>query len=66
MTKPEGGDVKRRLRMSVLIAVLGVVYGDLGTSPLYTLQTALGYFKESGEQAPDVYGICLLYTSRCV
>ena len=60
MTKPEGGDVKRRLRMSVLIAVLGVVYGDLGTSPLYTLQTALGYFKESGEQAPDVYGILSL------
>ncbi len=46
--------------MSVLIAVLGVVYGDLGTSPLYTLQTALGYFQDSGEQAGDVYGILSL------
>ena len=60
MTTPDGGDIKRRLRLSVLIAVLGVVYGDLGTSPLYTLQTALGYFQDSGEQVSDVYGILSL------
>ncbi|GLR67585.1 putative potassium transport system protein kup [Acidocella aquatica] len=60
MTKTDGGDIKRRLRLSVLIAVLGVVYGDLGTSPLYTLQTALGYFQNSGEQVEDVYGILSL------
>lgn len=60
MTHTNGGDIKRRLRLSVLIAVLGVVYGDLGTSPLYTLQTALGYFQNTGEQVEDIYGILSL------
>ncbi len=27
---------------------IGVVFGDIGTSPLYALQTALGQFKDSG------------------
>ena len=27
---------------------VGVVFGDIGTSPLYALQTALGQFKDSG------------------
>ena len=29
---------------------IGVVFGDIGTSPLYALQTALGQFKETGAQ----------------
>jgi KUP system potassium uptake protein len=35
---------------------IGVVYGDIGTSPLYALQTALGQVKESGLPASDVIG----------
>ena len=27
---------------------VGVVFGDIGTSPLYALQTALGQFKDTG------------------
>ena len=27
---------------------IGVVFGDIGTSPLYALQTALGQFKGAG------------------
>ena len=35
---------------------LGVVFGDIGTSPLYALQTALGQFKDSGLGAAEVIG----------
>ncbi len=49
-----------RLRFSVLIAVLGVVYGDIGTSPLYALQASLGYFAKSGLQYRDIFGVLSL------
>jgi KUP system potassium uptake protein len=39
---------------------VGVVYGDIGTSPLYALQTALGQVKESGLPASDVIGVASL------
>ncbi|CAN5259994.1 potassium transporter Kup [soil metagenome] len=29
----------RKLRLAVVIAALGVVFGDIGTSPIYTIQT---------------------------
>ena len=32
----------RRLGAGLLIATLGVVYGDIGTSPLYAFREALG------------------------
>jgi KUP system potassium uptake protein len=35
---------------------IGVVFGDIGTSPLYALQTALGEFKASGVGAAQVVG----------
>ena len=38
---------------------VGVVFGDIGTSPLYALQTALGQFK-SGLAPPEVIGIVSL------
>ncbi len=39
---------------------IGVVFGDIGTSPLYALQTALSPFKEAGLVATDVIGIVSL------
>ena len=39
---------------------IGVVFGDIGTSPLYALQTALGQFKESGHGPQDVIGVVSL------
>jgi KUP system potassium uptake protein len=37
------GDVRTRVKQSpslaTILSALGIVYGDLGTSPLYTLQT---------------------------
>ncbi len=35
---------------------VGVVFGDIGTSPLYALQTALGHFKDSGLGPREVIG----------
>jgi KUP system potassium uptake protein len=29
----------KALRLGVIVAALGVVFGDIGTSPIYTLQT---------------------------
>ncbi|HET9147335.1 MAG TPA: potassium transporter Kup [Acetobacteraceae bacterium] len=43
-----------------MIGVLGVVYGDIGTSPLYALQTSLGYVAPIGIRASDVFGILSL------
>jgi KUP system potassium uptake protein len=39
---------------------VGVVFGDIGTSPLYALQTALGQFKGSGLGAAEVIGVVSL------
>ena len=39
---------------------IGVVFGDIGTSPLYALQTALGQFKNSGIDAGKVIGVVSL------
>ena len=39
---------------------IGVVFGDIGTSPLYALQTALGHFKLFGPGVGDVVGVVSL------
>jgi KUP system potassium uptake protein len=39
---------------------IGVVFGDIGTSPLYALQTALGHFKNSGVNNGEVIGVVSL------
>jgi KUP system potassium uptake protein len=42
-----------------LIGVLGVVYGDIGTSPLYAFQASLSYFGKQLDQN-DIFGILSL------
>ena len=49
-----------QLRLGALIGVLGVVYGDIGTSPLYALQTCLAYFTGKGLSSLDVLGLLSL------
>ena len=39
---------------------VGVVFGDIGTSPLYALQTALGHFKEGGPSVEQIIGVVSL------
>ncbi len=44
----------------MLIGALGVVYGDIGTSPLYALQTCLGYFNAQSLARADIFGLLSL------
>ena len=37
-------------RIGVLLAVLGVVYGDIGTSPLYAFKASLQLFDGHADQ----------------
>ena len=39
---------------------VGVVFGDIGTSPLYALQTALGHLGSAGLAPADVIGVVSL------
>ncbi len=39
---------------------VGVVFGDIGTSPLYALQTALGHFKRFGPSVGEIVGVVSL------
>ncbi|HTQ70348.1 MAG TPA: potassium transporter Kup [Acidocella sp.] len=56
------GRAAEKLRLSALIGVLGIVYGDIGTSPLYALQTCLTYFTGGTLRNDDVYGLLSLIT----
>jgi KUP system potassium uptake protein len=49
-----------RKRMATLaLGAIGVVYGDIGTSPLYTLQTTLNYEGKT-PQADSIFGVLSL------
>jgi KUP system potassium uptake protein len=48
------------LRVTVLLGVLGVVYGDIGTSPLYALRASLLHFAPTGINDPEILGILSL------
>jgi KUP system potassium uptake protein len=45
--------------LALIIGAMGVVFGDIGTSPLYTLKVCLGLAGSRGGLA-DVLGICSL------
>jgi len=45
--------------LTLVVAAMGVVFGDIGTSPLYTLKVCLGLVGSKGSLA-DVLGICSL------
>jgi KUP system potassium uptake protein len=56
-----GGDAVRRAGLSLVIGALGVVFGDIGTSPLYALHTV--FTIDDGAVRPttsDVYGVVSL------
>ena len=55
----EGDAVAHSSRRSWVLGLgsIGVVFGDIGTSPLYALQTALGQFKESALGPDEIDGV---------
>ena len=59
-TMPGTGDSDARRRLTALaVGAIGVVYGDIGTSPLYTLQTTLSH--DGMRPTPEsIYGVLSL------
>jgi len=47
----------RGLSAGLLLGVLGVVYGDIGTSPLYALRASLLHFTDGGIERWEILGI---------
>jgi KUP system potassium uptake protein len=48
---------ERKLSPALLLAALGVVYGDIGTSPLYAFKESLAGEHGAGTTPDDVYGV---------
>ena len=46
--------------LALILGVLGVVYGDIGTSPLYAMRAAASHFEEGGVEAWEVLGLLSL------
>ncbi|WP_240048353.1 potassium transporter Kup [Crenalkalicoccus roseus] len=57
-TTPNPAD--RPLTPALYIGVLGVVYGDIGTSPLYALRAAAGHFADDGLAPWEILGLLSL------
>jgi KUP system potassium uptake protein len=49
-----------KLRSATLLAVLGVVYGDIGTSPLYAVKASLDLFRGHTIEEWEILGIISL------
>jgi len=60
MTTASDATARPPLRFGVLLGVLGIVYGDIGTSPLYAFKTSLEHFKLGGATNWEVLGILSL------
>ncbi len=43
--------------LALVVGCIGVVYGDIGTSPLYAFREAVHQVASGGVTAPEVYGI---------
>ena len=54
------GGVRAPVQASALLAVLGIVYGDIGTSPLYAFKASLDHFTSQGVTQIEVLGILSL------
>ena len=51
---------RRPLRPAAILGVLGIVYGDIGTSPLYALKASLEHFTEPGVGRIEILGVLSL------
>ena len=52
--------VAKPVRLASLLGVLGVVYGDIGTSPLYAFKASLAEFTSTGTHALEIMGVLSL------
>lgn len=59
-TSAEAQPRAHKLRWTLVLGVLGVVYGDIGTSPLYAFKASLDHFTGGHWGSPEVLGILSL------
>jgi KUP system potassium uptake protein len=59
-TAVEPSTPAEKLKFAAVLGALGIVYGDIGTSPLYALQACLGYVTKGGMRPDDVLGLLSL------
>jgi KUP system potassium uptake protein len=57
VTSPATNGVRQPVNATVLLAVLGIVYGDIGTSPLYSMRAALLHFSADGLERWEILGV---------
>jgi KUP system potassium uptake protein len=50
----------RKMSAAAFIGVLGVVYGDIGTSPLYAFRAAMLHFNDDGIERWEILGLLSL------
>jgi KUP system potassium uptake protein len=60
LSNPAAADDRQPLTPALLLGVLGVVYGDIGTSPLYAMRASLLHFAADGVEAWEILGILSL------
>ncbi len=60
MTTPPA---RRPLRPAALLGVLGIVYGDIGTSPLYAFKATLEHFRPLVSELDVLGGLSLIFWS---
>jgi KUP system potassium uptake protein len=56
----DSSPANRPLTAATLLATLGIVYGDIGTSPLYAMRASLLFFADDGIDSADILGILSL------
>ena len=60
-TPTEQGQRGTAASASGMLAVLGVVYGDIGTSPLYAVKASLDVFQGVPVSETEILGILSLF-----
>jgi KUP system potassium uptake protein len=55
-----GGHIRPKPNLGVLMAVLGIVYGDIGTSPLYAFKASLQLFDARRTTSVEIMGVLSL------
>jgi KUP system potassium uptake protein len=58
--KHSPGGADRPLTPALFLGVLGVVYGDIGTSPLYAMRASAQHFAEDGLERWEILGLLSL------
>ncbi|WP_428480800.1 potassium transporter Kup [Roseomonas gilardii] len=60
VTPTTSSSESRPLSIGLVVGVLGVVFGDIGTSPLYALRAALVHFASDGLERWEILGVLSL------